>query len=87
MLHILWLHSYVWDTFNIFDDIKEIQIPLGSLLVAIDIKALYSSTHHKQGVRTVRSFLKEQDHTTSALNKFVLKLLWLILTILVFMET
>lgn len=45
------------------------------LLVAIDVKALYSSIPHKQGLYLVASVLQEQEKVTWQFNEFLLRLL------------
>lgn len=68
MPHKLSLPSYIRDTTDQLKHIDGIRAPRDSLLVAINIKALFSSIPLEQGDLTAKSFMMEQDRTTWPLN-------------------
>lgn len=55
-------------------------VPPDALLVTLDAEALYSSIPHKHGIRTVCSFLREQDHRRWEYCEFIVDLLRFILS-------
>lgn len=77
--HVLTLSSYIKDTGSFLRSIEGMQIPSGSLLVTLDVEALYNSIPHTKGVALVGEFLAQMGHDLGDLNKFVLGLLSFIL--------
>lgn len=65
--------------------IEGLTIPVGVILVAIDIETLYSSIPHERGIEVVAGFLCEQDRNNWKLCNFVISLLRHILTSNVFL--
>lgn len=62
MLHVLDLPSYTRDTLDLLKQIEDMVVPPDALLVTLDVETLYSSIPHEQGIQTVCTFLREQDH-------------------------
>lgn len=52
----------VRDTSDLSKRLDGLTIPPDTLLVTIDVQALYSSIPHELGIQTVKKFLMEQDH-------------------------
>lgn len=71
--------SFIRDTTDLLKHIEGIQVLPDALLMAIDIKALYSSIPHEEGVWVAGSFLIEQEQTSFPLNNFILQVLYFIL--------
>lgn len=73
--HVTTLPSYIKYTADLLKNLDGLNVPAGCLLVAIDIKALYSSIPHNQGIETVSRFLGERGPKFSGMNQFILQLL------------
>lgn len=80
MPHVLSLPSYIRDTSDLLKHIEGMVVPPDALLVTLDVKALYLSIPHERGIRTARTFLREQTHHCWEYCEFILDLLQFILT-------
>lgn len=77
--HVTHLPLFNKDTTDLLRILEGMVIPTNTILVAIDIKALYWSIPHEAGIHTTKQFLIEQDRSTFPLNVFILQLLQFIL--------
>lgn len=59
--HIVALPSYMKESFELLKRIKGPQLPLGSILVTIDVESLYYSIPHDWEIQIVGSFLRETE--------------------------
>lgn len=73
------LPSYVRDTDDVLNKIKDLTFPVEVLLVGIDIESLYMSIPHEWGISAVYHFLDKLFPTMGAHNKFVIELLVMVL--------
>lgn len=55
--HVTSLPSYVRDSLHLLRIIEDINVPVESYLVSIDVQSLYNSILHDKGVETVKQFL------------------------------
>ncbi|XP_068115012.1 guanylate cyclase 2G-like [Hyperolius riggenbachi] len=77
--HVHRLPSYVRDTLHLLGILEGLQLPVGCLLVTLDVEALYSSIPQGRGVEVVGKFLSEMDVGELPHNSFILDLLTFIL--------
>ena len=73
------LRSYVKDTTDLINKIEGTQIPHGSYLVSLDVKALYTNIPHAEGLEAVQDTLKYTYRPDFI--QMILSLLTLILTL------
>lgn len=65
------LPSFVQDTGDVLRQLEIVTLPLGALLVGIDVESLYTSSPQKWGLKAVQYFLTEKCSLLSAQNKFI----------------
>lgn len=78
--HVESLPTYLKDTIHLLNILDGLHVDTNTLLVCIDVVALYSSIPHQLGLTMVRSFLDERTNIHQDYNMFILKLLEFILT-------
>lgn len=74
------LPSYIKDTIHLLQNLDGLCLPSGSLLVAIDVEALYSSIPHNLGLSAVKHFISQSHKDDRKLNAFLIDALKYILT-------
>lgn len=73
--HVTSLPSYLRDTLQLLQNLDDLSVPPETILVTLDIEALYSSIPHRKGLQIIGKFLSEQGSTAVPLNDFTLELL------------
>ena len=73
------LRSYVKDTTDLINKVEGTDVPQGSYLVSLDVKALYTNIPHEEGLEAVENTLKGTYR--SDFIQAILSLLTLILTL------
>jgi hypothetical protein len=56
--------SYIRDTQDFLDKIKNIKVDQRTILATIDVTALYTSIPHDEGIKAIHDILTEQNHQT-----------------------
>lgn len=62
--------SNAQDTIDPLKILDCIHIPANSLLVVIDVKALYNSIPHQRGIGVVEGFISQRDTSAEPYNQF-----------------
>lgn len=73
--HVLTIPSYVKDTIHLLRQLDGLQVPPNSILVAIDVEALYSSIPHKLGLACKRRVLSEKSGLEEKVNDYIVEAL------------
>lgn len=73
--HVYDLVSYTKDTIDLLKHLEGIVVHPDSLLVALDVEALFCSIPHKKGIQVVSRFLSQMGRESAPYNPFILKAL------------
>ncbi|CAJ0947719.1 unnamed protein product [Ranitomeya imitator] len=69
------LPSYTRDTTDLLTKLDGVSVEAGTILISIDVEALYSSIHHEAGLKAVQYFLNTRGNHLAPHNEFVMTLL------------
>lgn len=78
--HVVLLPFHLHNTMALLRTLHNKKIPVDSLLVSIDVEALYCSIPNSLGLSVVESFLSESDAMAGRYNAFIIQILQHILT-------
>lgn len=73
------LSSYIRDTAHLLQNLEGLSVPLDSILVTVDIEALYSSIPHTKGIEVIKHFISQSHRDDKPLHRFILSALDFIL--------
>lgn len=67
--------SYVKDTSHLLTLLHNVTLPPNTLLITLDIEALYTSIPHTRGLQTINKILSSRPLNKRPHNRFIIELL------------